>query len=325
VRVTPDCDTVGSVAICNRADAQFGPALAFNGRDYVVAWSDRRFSGTYWWTTVARVSAEGVVLDTGLPVGHLDAHNEFYPDIAFDGTRCLAVWYHSYYAPWGIYARFVNDSGRPEDTVLTVAAAATHLYNFPKVEFGDSAYLVVWADLREHGTDYDVYGQLVTRSGRLAGPRITVATGTEEQTRPDVMFHDGSYVVVWAEEGVVRGQQVCSDGVLSGSRFAVSDTGAGGRSCPRVAAGPGSRLVAWSEARGPTCDIYATIGPLPGIVGPEGDPQSRQPMPTLGRIRFSPGIEAFDRSGRRVSSRPGPGVYFVRQANCRLSKVVVTE
>lgn len=139
--------------------------LSLYGENYIVVWSDRRFSKTYWWVTAARISRNGVVLDTGRVVGAARPANEYYPALACDGRRTLAVWYHSYHAPWGIYGRFINAEARAEDSVFRIAQTRTHFHNLPRVAFGDSAYFVAWADHREGYDDFDIRGWLLHRTG----------------------------------------------------------------------------------------------------------------------------------------------------------------
>jgi len=315
VRATPALDTLGSLEICTKADAQFGPAVAFNGTDYVVVWADRRFSGAYWWITAARVTTGGAVLDSGIPLGAADAHNEFYPDVAFDGSRTFAVWYHSYYPPWGIYGRFISAAALPEDTVVCVAPTRTHVANSPKVAAGDSGLLVVWADLREGGSDYDVFGRLMSRQGEPLTGVIAIGTGEPDQTRPDVVFAGGRYLVVWAEAGAIRGQELSDGGGLVGPGFAVSDTAGFARATPRLAAGAGYRLAVWSERRGAGTDIYASISGFPGV-----DEELPAPSPARGRVSvtsrvgtLAPGNSLYDAQGRKVvPEQLRSGLYFLR-------------
>ena len=328
MRVTSECDTIGSFPICNRADAQFGPTIAFNGNDYIVVWSDRRFTGTYFWTTAARVTRQGAVLDTGYGIGSADAHNEFYPDIAFDGNRCFAVWYRSAFAPYGIYGRFINSMAQPEDSMVTVSSTATSLYNFPKVDFDGRNYLVVWADLRSGEADYDVFGQLVSVQGQPVGPKITVATGPPEQSRPDVTFDGRQYLVVWIEDKWVFGQKLAPSGQLIGGNFRISDTTSNIRSYPRACAGRTNHLVVWSEERNLFNDIYGNVDVVVGVAE-DGRTvrRTRSGWPTIIAgdlsLRNDKKVKVYDRSGRLVKPRNlEPGVYFIEIEGTSPRKIV---
>jgi hypothetical protein len=329
VRVTPECDTIDSTTICNRADSQFGPAIAFDGANYVVVWSDRRFTGNYWWVTAARVTPQGVLLDTGNIIGAGDAHNEFYADIAFDGARCFVVWYHSYYAPYGIYGRFLNGSAQPEDSVIPIAPALTHVLNCAKVASGAEKYLVVWADQNPAGSDYDIYGQLIATDGQLIGSRITIATGANDQTRPDVEFVGQEYLAVWVENGLIRGQWIDQQGQLAGAPIAVSETTANPRDYPRLCAQGDRYFAVWSELRGASSDIYGRLGAAQGIGEETNAPGRLRSSPEtvfLNALPGSPvrsGLGIYDCLGRRLASGHAPGgVYFVVDASGRLKKVL---
>jgi hypothetical protein len=328
VRVTSECDTINSVNICARPDAQFGPALAYDGTNYLVAWADRRYTGTYWWATVARVTPQGVVLDTGTIAGNGDAHNEFYPAVAYDGNRCLVVWYHSYYGPYGVFGRFVNHAAQPEDSVIMIAPALTHLNNFPRVGSSRSNYLIAWADLREGAGDYDVRGQLVSLGGEILGGAITIATGEANQTRPDVVFDGRQYLVVWAEPAGIRGQWISLDGALVGPELAISDTGRSGYDCPRLGAGSANCLVVWSAVQGAYSDIYGNLVSLPGIEDAKAEPayhrEAGRTLISSGPLQFPAGerVEIFDCTGKRVDPRRlGTGLYIIR-AGGRITKLL---
>ena|GEM_PF-503160 len=336
MRVTPDCDTVNSFPICNRADAQFGPAIVWNGENYIVVWSDRRFSGAYWWLTAARVSRDGSVLDSGYVVGDRDSTNDFYADLGFDGNRCLAVWYHSYYQPWGIFGRFVNAQAQGEDSVFKIASTRTHLYNFPKLEFGDSAYLVAWADCREGAEDFDIFSRLVAPDGHLLGAEQLLATGETDQQRPDVSWDGHDYLVVWTESGLVMGRRVGSDGVPLAPASVLSDSNGNGRTCARVTSGGNNRLVVFGEQRGPETDIYGTLQARPGIEEEGRTPQAASL--TLGTVFVSSplmgegwgegglGAAIYDREGRRVNAPSlGAGVFFIVVKDRVVHKVVSIE
>lgn len=329
MRVTPDCDTVSSFPICDLADSQFGPGIVFNGEDYIAVWSDRRFTGTYWWLTAARVTREGVVLDTGHVVGARGSSNEYYPSIAFDGVRSLVVWYHSYHRPWGIHGRFLDSEARGEDSVFTIAGTRTHFQNLPRVAFGDSAYFTTWADLREGAEDFDIRGRLIAPDGRLLGIEQVIATGPADQRRPNVNWDGQEYLVVWSEAGVITGRRVGSDGLPRGAAFAVSDTTGDTRSQPAAFAGRDGRLVVWTERRGAETDIYGTLLGPPGVAEPDPARPGPTTRPTVfaaaGLAAQGRGAVVFDHTGRVVSAaNPVPGVYFIRTPDNGIHRLVLT-
>lgn len=329
VRVTPTGDTIGSFPICNRPNAQFGPSITFDGTNFLCVWTDRSYSGTHFWTVAARVTPQGAVIDSGNCIGSTAAYNEFYPDIAWDGNRSLVVWYHSFYEPYGIFGRFVNSDALPEDTVLRIASTQQYLYNFPKVAYGDSAYLVVWADVRNGYTDYDIFGQVLSLSGEHIGDRIVIATGSQNQRKPHLAFSGMHFLVVWIEAGLVYGQRISTNGQFIGSRFRISDATPFARSYPHISAGETNYLVVWCEERGTQCDIYGNVDVLLNLQEQRHAPVSECSIPSVMTSSYASRqrhrYEFYDCAGRKIMNGTlSPGVYFVRyEQTMKFNKVVV--
>ena len=130
-RVTPDgtvLDPAG-IAISQARNGQYGPALGFDGVNYLVAWEDGRSSV---WHDIygARVSSGGTVLDTaGIAISRA-SKEQFGPAVAFDGTNFLAVWEdcRSSNNP-DIYGARVSPAGAVSDEggVLRIAGNQTGL------------------------------------------------------------------------------------------------------------------------------------------------------------------------------------------------------
>src|SRR5439155_16614500 len=89
---------------------QLYPAVAFDGTNYLVAWSDER-SGAYYDIYGARVNQYGYVLDgAGIPLSTAADH-QVYPALAFDGTNYLAAWTDYRSLNGDIYGTRVSPSG----------------------------------------------------------------------------------------------------------------------------------------------------------------------------------------------------------------------
>ncbi len=311
MRVTPHLNPIDLIIISNEIDGQADPAVIFNGENYQVIYNDAASAGII----AKRVSPQGVVLDTGNYLGPGSGSN----DLAYDGNRCFAVWCNNFN---GVEGRFINNLGQPEDTIITInqlQASDTYL----GVEFGNTHYLVVWHDFCPGGTDLDIFGQLVSTTGKLIGPRITIAEGPPSQSHPGLCFDGNNFLVVWSEDSKIYGQFVSDAGQLIGNPIMVSDTSSSGRDTPVVASGLDNYLVVWSEYH-TDFDIYGNLDIIIGIN--EYNNKIRTPVMTLqnpARINLK-NIQMYDILGRRVKNyHLNPGCYFIKKERGRVEKIII--
>ena len=301
VRVTPQLDTLSSLAICNTPGWQANPAVTYNGENYVVVWLETMTDRIY----VTRVTPEGTVLGGGHYVcDGLD------PDVAADGARSLVVCAKEYE---GVVGRFVDAAGVAVDTLLMIAellATSTR----PRIAWGEGMYLVVWPDFCLAGTDLDVFGRLVTAEGVMIGDRFTIAWGPAVQAYCDVVFDGEQYLVVWTEGHDIVGQFVTTDGVLSGPPITVSHHDSLWYYHPSVCAGPDNYLTVWSRWD-EHHDVYGNLDIPTGIATSEYTVQGRSAATIIvGQVPVNEvnGAVLYDLTGRRIEpSRAGPGVYFL--------------
>lgn len=123
-------------------------------------------------------------------------------------------------------------------------------------------YLVVWEDGRDI-TGKRIYAQQLSNDGSLHGGELGLATSGDNY-RP-VLAYDpegDAYLSVWRRPGIMEseltGQMVSSDGILSGTLFAVT-TFTGTHSNYALVANTtlGGYLAVWNDASDGDYDIYA--------------------------------------------------------------------
>jgi hypothetical protein len=327
VRVTPECDTLSSFIICDRPGIQTDAATTFNGENYIVVWSDSRFSGYESRLVATRVTPQGVVLDTGNCVGSAGDQGEYAPDIAFDNDQCLAIWYNTH-EPFGVFGRFVDSSAQPQGPLIEIAPTAVNGNINPRLEFDNNNYLIVWSDQRFEGTDFDIYGQRISSQGVLLGDKITIATGQEHQMYPDLTFDGSDFCVVWSEnDNQIRGQWVSTSGHLIGTNFLISEDTPYYRMRPGIATTSNSHYcVCWSEIRSTDHDIYGTID-IQSSIEEEFPIATSYQGPTIisGPLTLPGGKECtvYDVSGRTLTiDQLIPGVYFIEINGQIIQKVI---
>ncbi len=271
-------DTLGGVLdpggfpVSSATYDQRDPAIAFDGTNYLVVWTDYRdgLGDVY----AARVSPSGTVLD---PAGLLisDAPGtQREPAIAFSGEGYLRAWEDSRNVSWDVYGARVDTSGAVRDTAIAVSLEPGD-QSSPAAAFDGTNCLVVWED-RRSGLGWDIYAARVDTSGAvLDATGIAVSAAAGDQLSPAAAFSEMGYLVAWDDRraGVysdvyaarlsMSGTVLDPDGVaISGAAFAEHR--------PAVASGPVcALLVAYdSFTRSPygVCRIWGNIWSGPTVV-----------------------------------------------------------
>jgi hypothetical protein len=239
-----------------------GPAVAFGGGNYLVAWPDYRPEVIFG----ARVSTSGVVLDTTpIPICTTYYYG-YHPSLAFDGTNFLVVWddYDN------VMGSRISTAGVVLDTLgITISSAPNDQYE-PAVSFGGSNYFVAWEDSRS-GTSEDIYGARVNTSGTVLDPAgILISTATGSQHCPDVTFGGNYYFVVWDDwrSGIdqdIYGARVNQAGTLLDPTGIAISTAGDAQRYPAITFNGTNYFAVWSDWRDEG-DIYGARISTAGIV-----------------------------------------------------------
>jgi len=328
VRVTPDLDTLASIPIKADYGVERDPDVAFDGTNYLVVWSEGIFGGEFK-VKAARVTTDGVVIDSGIPFGG-GAMFEYKPVVAFDGSRYLSVWYNYSQDPKGIFGRFIDTDCQPQGPVLEIRASnLDHLFD-PDIAFCNDNYLIVWNEPLVVGSDDDLLAQLVSKSGVLVGDTIIIATGSKNQLTPRLTVSDNHFLVTWNQESKICGQWLDSNGKLIGGNFEISDPDIYDRSLPDIAFGNNNCLAVWMEYHTDEFDIYGNVDHGIKIKELFTSNINRQVvLPTIMRYnspQLRSGLLLYDVSGRRVSTFSLlPGIYFVEKDGRVEQKLIIVK
>lgn len=288
-RFTPDgvvLDPAG-IVISTAANRQKSPAVASDGRDYLVVWADQRQDTSDIYAT--RVTAEGGVLDpAGIPVSAVYGF-QGEPAVTFDGTNYLVVWTDGA----DIFGARVARDGTVVDTSALALVVETGLQTAPAVASDGANVLVVWADTRNDALG-DIYATRITPEGAvLDSAGFAVSAASNVQSNPGVAFGSDGALVVWqdmraATDVDVYGSRITSAGEVldpSGIGIAIRTNN---QWYPKVAFDGTKYLVVWVDAGG-----HANI--FGGRVGTDGTVQDPQPFPISldGEYEASPDV-TFD-------------------------------
>jgi hypothetical protein len=174
--------------LSNAANAQYAPAVAHDGTNFLVVWQDLRNGGADVYG--ARMSSAGNLLDaTGLPISTA-AGNQGSPSVAHDGTRFLVVWQDSRGGNADIYGTRLGADGSVLDSGgLAISTDANH-QSSPSVAHDGTNFVVAWEDLR--GDDSDIYGARVSGAGALLDPSgFAISADPVEEAQPALVSMGG--------------------------------------------------------------------------------------------------------------------------------------
>jgi hypothetical protein len=198
---------------------QYLPSVAFDGTNFLVAWTDDRNGYLDPDVYGARVSASGEVLDTeGLPIA-TGSDAQGIPAICFDGTNYLVAWVQGCvicipeFTDNHIYGARVSTLGVVLEAGGIPISTADGDQLFPRVAFDGINYLVVW-EYDSDGFGYDVFGARVEVSGVVLDTLgIPISILGSNQKVPDLAFDGENYLVVW-EDDRNGGWAICAARVL---------------------------------------------------------------------------------------------------------------
>jgi large repetitive protein len=185
------------------------PAVATNGRDFLVVWGDGR-NGVDDDVYGAYVSAAtgAVSPGNGFPVA-TQALNQLSPELAYDrvSRNFLVAWHHADFTPSTSQVRGgrVNGITALDPAGFDLSGTSGHDFG-PQVAAGDQEFLVVWNDGRNvtapfPNTGFDIYGSFVSPGGVVLTPgAFQVSNNAENEFTPDVAYGgNGEFSVVWED------------------------------------------------------------------------------------------------------------------------------
>jgi hypothetical protein len=230
------------------------PALARADTSSLIVWvdgGDARIEG-------GRVSHAGLLLDTAGVGITRDTGTFGSPAVASDGADWLAVWQQSGANALDIFASRVSSAGAVLDSPGIPVCRAARNQTQPRVTFGDSLYLAVWADARLPGRS-DIYAARINRSGAvLDSGGNPVTFDSSYRGAPDIAFGGSNYLAVW-QAGPWGGgpHEICAarlspDGGVVDSQSILIAGGDFDCGPPSVTFDGTDYVVAWADSRSGT-------------------------------------------------------------------------
>jgi hypothetical protein len=176
--VTPNGQVVNEFPIYAATGEDVMPSVAFDGANYFVTWQSRYgWPEEHWDIMGARITQQGVVLDTaGITISTGAGYRE-YPHISFDGTNYLVVWQDTRNYQDGfsynsdIYGARISPNGAlldgPPDTGGIPINTAPYPKYHPRVTFDGEKFLVVWEISFFYEPPVGIFAAAVTPTGEV--------------------------------------------------------------------------------------------------------------------------------------------------------------
>ncbi len=178
------------LALCTVPGAQYGAAVAFNGTNFLVVWSDERNLGVTGVDVYGRrVTPAGALLDSPNIAITQAAGDDLFASISSAGGAFLVAWDSGRNAGTtenDIYGARVTGAGVVSDPGGIPIGVAADFQSTPAVAASGTNYLVVWQDARNAGASgVDIYGARVGTDGSVLDTSgLAINLGPSDQQYP---------------------------------------------------------------------------------------------------------------------------------------------
>jgi hypothetical protein len=258
--------------------AHEAPAVAFDGTNYLVVWSDNRREEAWGDVYGARVTPSGTVLDrSGIAIA-TGPSSQSVPRVAFGGGTYLVVWTEQSPTATGtdIVGARVDPAGALLDPSGVPVSTSTGNQYDPVVAYGGGTFLVAWQDGTGFPGPPSVRGARLSPAGAVLDPvAIVISAGHGNLYQPTLAYGGGVFLAVWIDvrvEGApaVYGARVDPAGaVLDPDGFAIS-TASPFPFEPAVASNGTDFLAVWGSGGYPQRLVGARVATSGAVLDPAG-------------------------------------------------------
>ncbi len=192
------------------------------------------------------------------------------PALAFDGNNYLITWYSEGQdgSNYGIYGQLVGTTGAKVGSEFQINSYTANAQYNPTLAYDGTNYLVTWHSDKQDGSNYGVYGQLISASGAKVGSEFQINSyTTNNQYYPSISYGDTDYFVTWmsatqdANTTGIYGQLISKAGGKVGSEFQINSYTTGTQSHSALAFDGTNYLVTW-QSNGQDGNSYGIFGQL---------------------------------------------------------------
>jgi hypothetical protein len=248
-------DTQG-ILVSDTGASLYLPSVAAAGGTYLVAWEDSAYPNGR--IRAARVSAEGVLLDSTPIVVQASAKLQNGPSVASDGRAFMVAW-GGFSGQCSIFfRRFAPDGSALDSSEVFLAQTGSLPYYRPQAAFDGIDYVVCWGfylirdELGVSAARVDTAGMILDPDGfevspvQWSGPLPVVACGGSDFT---IAWLAQPNQNLEPEQNNVYAARVTGTGVLRDSTPVLLSWTASLQDNPAIASDGHNYLIAWEEYR----------------------------------------------------------------------------
>jgi hypothetical protein len=183
-RISPVGAIIDSLPIqlCYDPTPKYNPALCFGGMNYAVTWDDARINGAEYDEWCARISTEGILLDTnGIAVDTSPGY-QYSPSVAYLFPYFLAIWTDDQYGNADLVGKRIDMNGTVIDQTAIPISSASGTQLEGSICAGNERYCVSWEDSRNGYEQKDIYGEFVDTTGTGLHEDVVPAKAVQEVT-----------------------------------------------------------------------------------------------------------------------------------------------
>jgi hypothetical protein len=248
-------------------------AVAWNGRDYAVVYTDGWDSTLHFQRFFADGTPSGP--NVTLAIGLLALQN-YAPSLAWNGTGYGVVFVALTAAKSQVYFISLDGSGSKLTGPTVIDGFPTFDNIDPVIAWSGSGYAVAWT-LKLSATDFDIYASLLNPAGTVTLIDVAITTPLQQQEAPAIAWSQGAvaYEIVWQDKRTgthyeIYGRQIyLNTGGLSPEVNLIS-AGATDSLAPSLADTGDGLGLACEDARNANYEIYfARLTPGGGKIGTE--------------------------------------------------------
>lgn len=265
----------GAFVISAGAGRQFDPAAAFDGTNYVVAWTNNNAGINLFG---ARVSQAGAVLDTrtegtvmnvgGVSISSVPNSNQELSSLACVTGACFVAWQESRNqatTSFDIYGQRLSTSGALTNVGAEVLVSTANRPQFtPAVTAAGSDFFAVWTDERDAALD-SVFGARITSGGAVTdADGLLLVTGNNRENAPAVGRTNNIFGVLWSDSRNLAGSDIelvrfNGASKIDATARPVSSANFSQAAPAATSAAGGNFFVVWQDARnGKDRDIFGS-------------------------------------------------------------------